>query len=120
MANIKISNLLTDEAILSELGDRIGQCRINAQLTQAQLGEQAGVSKRTIERIESGQSAQMISMIRVFRVLGLLSALDQMISDGGPRPMDLLKLQGKQRQRVFSGRRNKPELEGEWSWDDDL
>ncbi len=116
---MKITDILADDAILTELGKRIAQSRINAQLTQAQLAEQAGVSKRTIERIEAGQSAQMLSMIRVFRVLGVLSALDQMISDVGPRPMDLLKLQGRQRQRAFSGRRQEPDTDKEWSWDDE-
>ena len=119
MANIEITNLLADDAILTELGERIAQTRINAQLTQAQLAEQAGVSKRTIERIESGHSAQMLSMIRVFRVLGLMPALDQMIPDTGPRPMDLLKLRGRQRQRASSSRHQESDTDNGWSWDDD-
>lgn len=119
MANKVIGNLTSDEAILAELGERISQCRVNAQLTQAQLAEQAGVSKRTIERIESGQSAQMSSMIRVFRVLDLLVGLDQLVPDTGPRPMDLLKLQGKQRQRASSGRKPETDRSEEWTWDDD-
>ncbi len=119
MANLKITNLLGDEAILTELGGRIAQCRINAQLTQAQLAEQAGVSKRTVERIESGHSAQMSSMIRVFRVLDLLTGLDQMLPDSGPRPLDLLKLQGKERQRAYSSRRKQVDPHQEWTWGDE-
>ena len=119
MTNKMISNLSSDEAILVELGERISQSRVNAQLTQARLAEQAGVSKRTIERIESGHSAQMSSMIRVLRALDLLGGLDQLVPDTGPRPMDLLKLQGKQRQRASSGRKPGPGRSEEWTWDDD-
>ena len=115
---MKISELLSDDTILAELGERIAQCRLEHQLTQAMLAEQAGIAKRTLERIEAGASAQMSSMIRVFRVLDLLPNLDRMIPVTGPRPMDLLKRTGKVRQRASTpGRLEEP---GEpWSWDDD-
>jgi DNA-binding XRE family transcriptional regulator len=51
---MKISAQLTDEAVLHELGGRLAGLRIEHNLTQAALAEQAGVSKRTIERLESG------------------------------------------------------------------
>jgi len=113
-----IDNLHTDETILAELGERISQVRIDRQLTQAAMAEQAGVSKRTVERIEAGTSTQMSSVLRVLRVLGLLEGLNQLIPEPGPRPMDLLKLQGKQRQRASS-----PSIVSEpkapWTWGDD-
>lgn len=115
---MKISKLLTEVAILSEIGERIARRRIDLQLTQADVADQAGVAKRTVERIESGASAQMSSMIRIFRVLGLLPGLDRMIPEVGPRPMDLLKRKGKVRQRASSRRRS--DLPDEpWTWDDD-
>ena len=51
---MKIEGLLTDEAILAELGKRFAQRRLELQLTQEMLAEQAGVSKRTVERVEAG------------------------------------------------------------------
>ncbi len=119
MMNNKINYLLSDEAILAELGKRIAQCRIERQFTQVQLAEQAGVSKSTIERIEAGASAQMSSMIRVFRILDLLPGLEQLIPETGPRPMDLLKLQGKKRQRAYKKRRVENKAVQKWSWGDD-
>jgi transcriptional regulator with XRE-family HTH domain len=115
---MKISNLLADEAILTEIGARITRCRLDLQLTQAAVAEQAGVAKRTLERIEAGASAQVSSLIRILRALDLLPGLDGMIPEAGPRPMDLLKRRGKVRQRAPGSRRSdqsgKP-----WSWDDD-
>ncbi len=115
---MKISKQLTDATILGEFGNRLARARIDQQLTQAKLANQAGVSKRTVERIEAGASAQMSSCIRIFRVLGLLQGLDLMIPEVGPRPMELLKLKGKVRQRA-SKRRNKLKAGAAWSWDDD-
>ena len=82
---MQISKFLSDEVILAEFGERIARRRLDLSVTQAELAEQAGVSKRTVERIEAGSSAQMSSLIRVFRVLDLLPALDRMIPGAVPR-----------------------------------
>ncbi len=113
-----IDNLHTDEAILRELGERVARARIESQLTQANMAEQAGVSKRTIERIEAGTSAQMSSMLRVLRALGLLEGLNQLVPEPGPRPMELLKLKGKRRQRA-STPNVVSEPKAPWTWGDD-
>lgn len=97
---MKIDTLLSDEAILAELGQRIARRRLELQLTQAAVAELAGVAKRTLERLESGQSAQMSSLIRIIRVLDGLQGLDRLVPETGPRPMDLLKHRGKVRQRA--------------------
>ena len=111
-------NTITDDAVLEELGRRLGRRRLDLQLTQAKLAEQAGVSKRTVERIEAGAAAQTVSLIRILRVLDLLKGLDQLIPEIGPRPMDLLKLKGKERKRASSSRA--ADRSGEvWSWGDD-
>ncbi len=114
---MKIDNLLTDEAVLSELGARLNRYRIKLHLSQAKLAEQAGVSKRTVERIEAGATTQTATMIRVLRALELLDRLDSLIPDTGPRPMDLLKLKGKERQRA--PRRQKNSSDKPWEWGDE-
>lgn len=118
MATNKISRLLTDEAILALIGERIARRRLDRQLTQADVAEQAGVSKRTVERIESGASAQLSSIIRIFRALDLLAGLEQMLPESVPRPMDLLKRKGKERQRASSRARSN-QSDDPWSWDDE-
>lgn len=114
---MKISKILADDAILAEIGERVVRRRLDFQLTQADVAEQAGVAKRTVERIEAGASAQMSSIIRIFRVLDLLPGLDRMLPEAGPRPMNLLKQKGKVRQRA--SRRRRSDRPGKpWSWDD--
>lgn len=115
---MKISELTSDEAILGELGKRIARCRLDLSLTQADVAERAGVSKRTLERIEAGASAQLSSLIRIFRVLDLMPGVEQLLPEAGPRPMELLKHKGKVRQRASSRKRAERSAEA-WSWDDD-
>jgi transcriptional regulator with XRE-family HTH domain len=111
-----ITNTLTDERVLAELGERITEHRLNLQLTQAQLAEQAGVSKRTLERVEAGASAQLAGVIRILRVLKLLPGLELLVPPGRPRPTDLLKRKGRVRQRASTRNR---EDDKPWSWKDD-
>ena len=114
---MKIEGLLTDKAILAELGGRLAQRRLELQLTQEMLAEQAGVSKRTVERIEAGATAQMSTLIRVLRVLELLDRLETLVPEAGPRPMDLVRLKGKARKRA-SGKRKSTD-KGPWHWGDE-
>jgi transcriptional regulator with XRE-family HTH domain len=111
-------HVMGDDAVLGELGRRLGRRRLNRQLTQAKLAEQAGVSKRTVERIEAGSPAQTLSLIRILRVLDLLKSLDQLIPETGPSPMDLLKLKGKVRKRASSTRRPGSSATV-WTWGND-
>ena len=114
---MKIEGLLTDEAILAELGGRLARRRLELQFTQEMLAEQAGVSKRTVERIEAGATAQISTLIRILRALELLNRLETLVPEAGPRPMDLVKLKGKARKRA-SGKRQSAK-DGPWQWGDE-
>jgi transcriptional regulator with XRE-family HTH domain len=110
-----IDKLMSDDAILAELGARFARRRIDLQLTQADLAYEAGISKRTVERIEAGASAQMSSIIRICRILDLIAGLDQFIPPTGPSPMELVKIKGKQRQRASSSRKGRG-ADDQWTW----
>jgi len=114
---MKIEPQHSDEAILEELGIRLARRRVDLGFTQAELAEQAGVSKRTVERIEAGHTAQMKTMIRILRTLDLIGGLEQLAGGQvGPRPMDLLKRTGTTRKRASSRRRKEPGKG--WTWGD--
>ncbi len=121
---MKISTLLADEVILTEIGSRIARRRLELQLTQAEVAEQAGIGKRTLERIEAGASAQLLNLIRIFRVLELVDTLDILVPAMPSRPMELLKHKGKVRQRASKPRdvdasANQIKEPQAWQWDDD-
>ena len=98
---MKMSSPLTNETLLQELGERLAGARLARNLTQAALAEQAGVAKRTVERLESGEAATQLSgFVRVCRALGLLERLDALIPEQTVSPMTLLKMQGRKRQQA--------------------
>lgn len=112
-----ISNLLSDAAVLAEIGKRITSRRLAMQLTQAQVARQAGVGKRTLERVEAGESAQLATIVRILRALESLQDLEQVLPEIGPSPMALLQNKGKRRQRA-PGKNPGGEDAATWTWDD--
>lgn len=116
---MKISSQLTDQAVLEELGARLAGLRLGKNLTQAALAEQAGVSKRTVERLEAGAvAAQLSGFLRVCRVLGVMDQLDALIPETPVSPVEQLKRQGKRRQRA-SGARAASSSPNKWTWGDE-
>lgn len=116
---MKITTHLTDEYILEELGKRLSHARLQRNLTQAALAEEAGISKRTVERLESGEvSARLSAFLRVCRVLGLIDAVEAMIPPANPTPMDELRWKRRVRKRA-SGSSAAPSNPDTWTWGDE-
>jgi transcriptional regulator with XRE-family HTH domain len=116
---MKIAAQLTDESVLKELGGRLAGARLGRNLTQAELAEQAGVSKRTVERLESGAVATQLSgFLRVCRVLGLVERFESLVPEVAASPMEQLKRQGGKRQRA-TGKKAVAIKPGKWTWGDE-
>lgn len=114
---MKIFGLLANEAVLAEIGKRAARRRLDLQLTQATVAEQAGIAKRTLERLEAGHSVQMSSLVRILRVLDGFSGLDRMIPEAGPEPVGLPGREDRVRQRA-PRRRPSDRPERPWARDD--
>jgi transcriptional regulator with XRE-family HTH domain len=118
---MRITPELTDMAVLHEIGERLERRRIDAGMTQARLAEEAGISKRTVERIEAAHSTDFVMLLRVLRVLKLLEGLDQLVPDLPQSPLMLLKSRGRSRKRVGQSRRPSdataaPKSVPPWKW----
>ena len=113
---MKITKQATDEVILGELGGRLAKIRLERNLTQAQLAMQAGVAKRTVERLEAGTvGTQLSGFIRVCRVLDVIERFDLLVPEPVPSPVAQLKMAGRKRQRAST-----PKPDGssakKWQW----
>jgi len=115
---MRITKHLSDEAILRELGGRLASARLARNLTQAALSEEAGLSKRTIERLESGEVASRLpALVRVSRVLGLIDRLEALVPPAAPGPVEQLKLAGRARKRASKPRQPTARPQ-KWTWGD--
>jgi transcriptional regulator with XRE-family HTH domain len=115
---------LTDDGVLAELGSRVAGRRVVMGLTQAQLAKQAGVAKRTLERLEAGESSQLVTLIRVLRSLDAMAGVEQLLSAPEQSPMALLKERGKRgassgRRQRASSKKSGVQEHPPWTWGDD-
>ncbi|HKF83189.1 MAG TPA: helix-turn-helix transcriptional regulator [Solirubrobacterales bacterium] len=114
---MRIENENSDQAVLEELGARLARTRLEQNVSQEKLASAAGVSKSTLERIETGREVKLTSLVRILRALGRLELLDQLVPAPLPSPIERARLQGRQRQRAAEPRRKEEaEQPGLWRW----
>lgn len=117
---MKIESNSPDDVVLGELGQRLARTRLERNLTQERLASDAGVSKRTVERLEAGEAIKSNSLIRVLRALGQLEALDRLVPEPLPSPVERVRLQGRRRRRAANPRSDREGESAEpWRWGDE-
>jgi transcriptional regulator with XRE-family HTH domain len=87
--------------LLEKLGKRLKQTRINANLTQSQLGDIIGKSRTAIERAEKGK-CNLNTFVSILVALNADEQLDLFLPEAPPSPVLLAKAKGKQRKRASS------------------
>jgi len=116
---MQLSALLTNDAVLVELGRRLERHRLESNRTQAEMAEEAGIGRATLQRLERGQSVQSVSLVKVLRALGLLQALDVALPETLELPIAELEREqrrGRQRARARRGGPAAKLAEQAWRW----
>ncbi len=107
----------TDETVLRELGKRLARTRLERNISQEELAVEAGVGKSAVERLETGREVKLTSFVRVLRALGLLEALDRLVPEPLPSPIERVRLQGRRRKRAAKPRTEGPAQQvAPWRW----
>lgn len=96
------------DTIYREMGKRIQQYRIASEMTQAQLAEKCGISKRSIERVESGENRNMDVFLAVLQAFNLQSNISLLVPEQELRPTDIIK-QPKLKKRVYHSKKQAAE-----------
>ncbi len=114
-----LDEMMTDAAVLTELGRRLERHRLERNWTQAELAVDAGIGQATVQRAERGQSVQMTSMIKLLRVLELLPGLDVAVPESIELPIAQLEREQRRTRRRARGARGGPPAESgkePWTW----
>jgi len=90
---------MTDEAIARDIGVRLDQLRLEANLSQQQVADELGITPKTYRNIIQGK-AKLENIIGILRVLNQLEQLDNFIPPASFSPLEMLAMQGKKRQRA--------------------
>ena len=99
---------------IRELGQKIKTYRIMKELSQQDLEDKTGVSKRSISRLEQGESVQVDNLFKILLALDLGDSIELLVPDQTKRPSFYLDKTGNKPKRV----RKKTE-KNEFKWGDE-
>lgn len=99
---------------IRELGQKIKTYRIMKELSQQDLEDKTGVSKRSISRLEQGESVQVDNLFKILLALDLGDNIELLVPDQTKRPSFYLEKTDNKPKRV----RKKTE-KNEFKWGDE-
>lgn len=114
-------NAKSPELVEIEICKRLERVRLGQNISQQQLAATAGVSRRTISRMENGQGISLNTLIRVMRALDLTHHLESLVPSLDIRPIERVK-QKPERKHASSPRRQLPNASPQkptWKWGDE-
>lgn len=110
-------HLATSRQLEEALGKRIEDIRLSRNITQKMLANEAGISERTLWRLETGHGVSLDTFIRVLIALKLQDRLVELLPDQEIRPMERIMKNKTERKRARPIK-NK-EVDDSWSWSED-
>lgn len=110
-------SVATSDQIEAALCRRLESIRLSRNITQQQLAEEAGVSPRTIGRLEKGQGVSLDTFIRVLTALRIQHNLQSLLPDPTVRPIERVGVGTGERKRArpVPVSHERPA----WSWGDE-
>ncbi len=99
-SNNENRNRLSDPSIVKELCGYLKQMRLSKNWSQHKLAMQTGLNRITISRMENGRAATLLTFVQILRALDKLSLLDIFNEEPEISPLQILKLQEKQRKKA--------------------
>ena len=98
-----------------EFGQRLKTARLNANITQEHLADLIGLSIKSVKNAEKGK-CQFETIVAILMALGKADQLDLLLPPATLSPVQLAKLQGKQRKRASSPAETPNDKETKPAW----
>ncbi len=110
-------SIATSEQVEAALCRRLENIRLLRNITRVQLAGQAGISVKTLARLEKGEGVSLDTFIRVLTALGVQGNLVNLLPDPAIRPVERMQYDGKERKRARPGKFRKED--STWAWGDE-
>ncbi|MNC24342.1 hypothetical protein D3C75_723950 [compost metagenome] len=94
----------SDQAIAAAIGTRIQTLRLKKNISLEAVADNAGISRQTLHLLLNQGKGTLVNVIAVLRAVGELERLSSLLEEVRPSPLQIIRMEGKKRQRA-SGRR---------------
>ncbi len=113
----------SEQEIIDRIAETLQRERLNQNLSQSQLADLSGVSRRTLVQAETGHNTSIATLAKILIALKATHLLEPFLQEPVVSPVELAKLKGKQRKRA-TGNRGKGDVsnnkidedQGDWTW----
>jgi transcriptional regulator with XRE-family HTH domain len=99
-SNINNWYVMSDSAIVHEIGGLIRRIRLHKNITQQLLADKVGLYRSTISEMENGRASSLLSFIQVLRGLEKLESLDSLSDQPAISPLKLARKEKQSRKRA--------------------
>ncbi|MCG8017962.1 MAG: helix-turn-helix transcriptional regulator [Candidatus Thiodiazotropha sp. 'RUGA'] len=103
---------MSDQALASEVGGRIEQLRLEANITQKTIADQLGITAKTYRSTIQGHG-KFETMIGILRILGKLELVEAFVPETPLSPLMLMKLKGRKRKRAVPEKEEAERMDSE-------
>lgn len=78
---MRFDSMATDQELMQEIGRRLKQYRIQANLTQGEVAYRQQLNVKTVSRAENGEDPRLSTLISILRALGRVQALEAFLPE---------------------------------------
>lgn len=114
MNDLSYISSFSDAAIIRKIGEFIKAKRIDRNLTQDEVADQAAVSRSTLSLMERGENTALANLLKVLRVLDALYVLGQFKTTEPISPLQLAKEDERKRKRASRNNNRNEKDNEEW------
>lgn len=113
------TNTIPAHVQLQQFGERLKAFRLSRNMSQKELAEAAGISRRTVTQIETTGNGTIETLLRVLKAMELSDRLSDLVPDASIDPFNPDSMKGPTRQRASSHTaKEKKSDDASWSWGD--
>ena len=110
------NTIANSEQIEQQLCKKLEAVRLMKNISQANLAKEAGISRRSVSRMDNGKGVSLDTFIRVMQALNLTNELMALIPSSDIRPIERVNRKGP-RKNASSPRTGKSQVaEKKWKW----
>ncbi|MCU1762825.1 helix-turn-helix transcriptional regulator [Pseudomonas sp. 14P_8.1_Bac3] len=103
----------TDQTIAKDIGRRIQAIRLKKNISLEDMAKSAGISRQTLHLLLNHGKGTFANLIAILRSINELERLSSLVEEVLPSPLQVIRMEGKKRQRASGRRASTDELSTE-------
>lgn len=97
---------MSDMKLHETIGNFIQGHRLQQNISQSDLANQAGISRSTLSLLERGENVALSTLIQTMRALNILHLLEHFVFQPQISPIEVAKQQKKRRKHAYASSAN--------------